>query len=148
VLVAHATDPAGVVATSTPGQAFTASPPTIAFAETVSKVTLPASSVAGAKTKAVVTVRVTNNGNVAPTTSSEVEILLTPDGSPSDGTQVVALPESLKNKPGVTKTVTIPLRVLPSVAAGPYYVAVQVTDPDKDVTSAASSETFAITAAV
>jgi uncharacterized repeat protein (TIGR03803 family) len=147
-LIAEATDPSGVVTASAAGGSLSVAAPTVSFTETITKVTLPASSVAGAKTKAVATIVVANGGNVTPTKDSELALFLTPDGVPADGEQVALLPEPLKAKPGKATTVKVPLKAIPALAAGQYFVAVQVTDLNGNVTTAVSAAKYTITAAV
>ena len=54
------------------------------------------------------------------------------------GTSIVSVNKVLSIKPGATKSITIPLKTIPMLADGDYFIALQTTDPDGN-TSVAST---------
>jgi hypothetical protein len=147
-LLAQATNAAGDVTAATTGPALAAAAPFVAFSETFIKTTLSGSVVAGVKTAATETLTVTNNGNVASTGASTLSVYASADTTAADGTLIRTLPETIVLKPGASKTITVPLVKLPSLAAGDYHLVTQVTDHDSQVTSVASGGTFTLAARV
>ena len=111
---------------------------------TVSKETLPAQAVAGAKLKGAVTVNIADSGTAS---SGRVTIAIYASTTGSlNGATLIAGPKAstLKLKHGQSKAVAIKITALPAtLAAGSYYLVSQVTSAGVS-TSAASAGTVTV----
>jgi uncharacterized repeat protein (TIGR03803 family) len=145
-LLAKVIDSAGDAATSTTGPQLTAAAPFIAFSDTLISTNLGPSDVSGQKTHSFVKLKITNNGNIVSAGESSIAILASPDTSAADGTLIRSMTKAVKLKPGASRVVKVPLLSLPAVADGNYFLVAQVTDPNADVTTAASTGTYQLAA--
>ncbi len=127
-------DAAGLLQNIT-GATISAAPPFIALAESVTKSTLLPSVVGGAKTRAVVVVRITNNGNIATSGLTTTRIYLSPNSTVNAGELVNDLSRRLVIKPGGSALVTVPLLTIPATLSGTLNLIAQVTDQNAVRTS-------------
>ncbi len=100
---------------------------------------LPAAIVSGSPTHAVATVRITNHGNI----SSIGPITIAFSASPAQdvpGTSIISITKKFSIKPNASATVTVPLKTIPALADGDYFIVAQITDPDQN-TAVVSSAT-------
>jgi hypothetical protein len=119
----------------------------IALAESFTKLLLPASVVAGAKTSAVALLKITNSGNIVSTGITPISLYASTDGTVANGTLIKTIARKLVIKPGKSITVPIPLGTYPSVTDGNYLIVAQATDPLSQISSLKSSSTVNIAAA-
>jgi len=143
-LLAQASYSSTRITDATMGPALTIDAPFIALSDALTVQKLPSFIVSGGKTPATATVRLTNGGNI--TSAGPVTIALSAStGQGVVGTVIVSVTKALSIKPGTTKSISVPLKRIPSLADGDYFIVVQTTDPDGNISVA--STTMAVTAA-
>ena len=136
-LISRVIDPSAATSDSSPGPSLTVAPAFVSLSETVTKSTIPASAVAGAKSHARVTVRITNNGNVTTTGQTTTALFVSLSGSvDANATKIQSVTQPLRIRPGKFASVMLSVKLIPAVAPGAYTVIAQVTDPNGQVTSA------------
>jgi hypothetical protein len=116
----------------------------VAFSNETITTDLGSSLVAGSKTKATASITLTNTGNVESTGSTTVDLLVTPDGTVASGTAIRSLPETIALKPGMSKTIKVPLQTLPNVPNNSYHIVAELTDPQGNVTTVATTSTVVL----
>jgi hypothetical protein len=129
------------------GSTLLVTAPFVEFSDEVLTTNLIGSVVSGSKTKDTATLTVTNDGNVASTGSTIVDLLVSPDGTVASGTAARTVSEPIVIQPGKTKTVKFALKTLPNVPDGTYQIVAEITDPKGDVTSVATLTTVNLAAA-
>ncbi len=143
-LMALMMSPSGIVDFSSTGPSFAVVSPIVALSESLTTVNLASSLVAGSATKGSVKLVMTNHGNVPSTGPTTFNITASP-ASGVVGITVVSVTENVTIPAGKSKTITIPLKTVPDLADGQYFLVAQVTDPKNgiSVVSSASSLTIA-----
>ena len=100
----------------------------ISLSESIAPINLPAKLISGNNNGGAVQMVLTNNGNF--TSSGKIVIELTASTAPGVlGTVLKTVTLKTVITPGNARTVVIPLKKLPLLAAGSYYFVTQVTDP-------------------
>ena len=145
-LIARVIDASGNNDDSAPGPTVTVAAPFVAVSETFERSTIPTTASAGSKTRALAILRITNNGNVTTSGTTTAALFASLNGA-VDGTatQINAVTQHLRIRPGKSVLVTIPLKRIPAIAAGAYAVLAQVIDPNGAV-SVASAGILNVTA--
>jgi len=141
-LIAQTTDSAGNTDSAATGSTVTVAAAHIALSETV---TPPFTSalVGGAAAKGSVKVKITNNGNEISTGTTAIDLSFsTTPGVP--GTSFATLNKRLSIPVGKSVTVAIPVKTIPVVPDGSYYVIASVSNPDGGVTVGSSPSTTLI----
>ena len=111
----------------------------ITFSNVLTIRQFPLVAIGGSKTRAVATVQMTNQGNIA--SVGPVTFVLSASTTQGVvGTQIVSVTKTLSIQPGGKRTVTIPLKMLPSLVSGDYFIVLQTTAPNGD-TAVVSSAT-------
>jgi hypothetical protein len=143
-LLAQVSYNSNTIIKATIGTALTIDAPFIALSDVLTVQKLPSSVVSGGKTPATATIKLTNGGTI--TSSGKVTIALSASIQQGVvGTPIISVTKMLSIKPAATKSITIPLKTIPLLADGDYFIVLQTTDPDGN-TSVASTVT-AVTAA-
>ena len=145
-LLAQTIDSSGNTSAASSGPSLTAAAPFLAFSDSILSTTLGAQDVSGQRSRATVRLEVTNQGNIAATGSSTIALYVSPDATPADGTLIRSLRQPLALRPGADRILTIPLQSLPAVADGSYFLVVQITDPQGNLTSAAATAQYTLAA--
>jgi hypothetical protein len=136
-LIARVIDPSGNNNDSTAGRALTVAAPFVALSETFARTTIPTTAVAGAKSRAVAILRITNNGNITTPGSTTAALFASLSGVvDGNATQINSVTQHLRIRAGKSVLLTIPLKQIPAIATGAYTILAQVTDPNGQVTSA------------
>jgi hypothetical protein len=129
-------DPSGTTSDSTAGPTVTVAAAFVALSERVNKSTLSASAAAGGKSHGSVTLTLVNNGNITTPGTTTVALFATPAGVvDGSSTQLATLTKPLRIKAGKSLKLTVPVKTIPSIAAGAYTVVAQVTDSSHQVTA-------------
>jgi hypothetical protein len=108
--------------------------------------TLASSVVSGTKSPATVKLQITNHGNVTSTGTTTVAIYASAAPTAAGGTLICT--ESVKLPIGARKSaaLNVALKNIPAINNGSYYLVAQLTDPNGNVTSAASGSIYTIAA--
>ena len=138
------TDSAGNTDSATLGTTVTVAAPFVALSETVTS-PFTTALVGGAKGKGSVRVAITNSGNVASTGITPINLTFSTTTGVI-GTSFATLNKKLNIPVGKTVTVAVPVKSIPVLANGSYYVVAQVTDPKGGITVASSTSTTTIAA--
>jgi hypothetical protein len=146
MMLAQVTDAAGHVSNATTGPTLSATAPYLAFSETLIHSTLASPVVSGTKTPASVQLQITNHGNVASTGTTTVAIYASTTPTASGGTLIRTESVKLPIGTGKSTTLNVALQSIPAITNGSYYLVAKLTDPDGNVTSAASGSTYTIAA--
>jgi hypothetical protein len=147
-LLARIVDASGNNSDATSGPALTVAAPFVSLSETFTKVTIPASAPAGAKSRAFATLLITNNGNIT-TPGTTTAALFAPLSGVVDGnaTLINSLTRALRIRAGKSMSLVIPMKMVPAIAVGTYTILAQVTDPN-GLLSTAIAGTLQITPAL
>jgi hypothetical protein len=146
-LFARVIDPSSNAADSAAGPGVTVAAPFIALSETFSKITIPASVAAGSKLHAVASLKISNTGNDTSSGATTIAIDFSADGAfDNTAVKINSATKSLKIKAGKSVVVSVPLTAVLSVAPSDYFVVAQVTDPQQQLSSAASQTKVTVTA--
>ena len=136
-LIARVIDPSGNNNDSASGPALTVAAPFVALSETFARTTIPATAVAGTKSRAFAVLRITNNGNITTPGSTTAALFASLSGVvDGNATQINTVTQHLRIRSGKSVLLTIPLKQIPALPAGTYTILIQVTDPNGQVTSA------------
>jgi hypothetical protein len=136
-LIARVIDPSGNNNDSTSGPALTVAAPFVALSETLARTTIPATAVAGTRSRAFAVLQITNNGNITTPGSTTAALFASLSGVvDGNATQINSVTQHLRIRAGKSMLLTIPLKQIPAIAAGAYTILAQVTDPNGQVTSA------------
>jgi hypothetical protein len=140
-------EPSGNNDDSTTGPTLTVQTPVVSLSETISRTTIPASAAAGAKSRALVVVKISNGGNIITPGKTTVSLYASQsgfvDGAASRMNFVIP---PLRIRPGKFALVVLPAKQIPAVAAGMYTILVQVIDANGG-TSTVTSGVLNITSA-
>ncbi len=132
-------DPAGFgnfAATSSATQLAT---PFISLSDSITAVNLPSEVTGGTKTTAAASLELDNFGNVAATGPATIELFTSSDlGLDSGDSKITTMKLNLNIGSDRLQRVKVPLKLVPNVASGDYYVLAEVTDPDGNQSQAAS----------
>lgn len=143
--LSQAVDPSGTVIDSAGGPTLTVSNPYVSLSPAIAGVTLPSSSISGASTKAVAKIALVNAGNEA-ARSATVALSLSPTAGVA-GTAVVSIAKRFNlRSAGGSGTISVPLKMLPAVANGNYYLVATISDQNGGVTTATSALTYMLAA--
>ena len=145
-LLAQSADAQGNTVNATTGLSLKIAPAFISFADTVTKINLPPSSISGQVTKAVAQIKITNNGNIISQGTTTIALYASPDGTVANGLLIRNFITSVVLKPKASKTVPVPLLTIPASANGNYFLVAKVTDPLSNNTTAASTSKFSLAA--
>ena len=141
-------DPSGFGNTAASTSTIQLAAPFLSFSDGFTALTLPTTVIGGTKTKAVATLEIDNFGNVAAAGSTTIQIFTSSDlNLDSSDAQITSIKVNLNIGSDKFHDVKIPLKAIPNVATGDYYVLGQITDPDGNVTQAATLGTVHINAA-
>jgi hypothetical protein len=136
-LIARTIDPSGREVDSNSGPSLQVAAPFIALSESFAALTLPATISAGARTRALAALNITNNGNVQASGPTTLSLYASGDGGVDGSAMLIqSVVKTLRIKPGKSIRVSMPIRTFPSLAAGKYFIVAQVTDPSLQKTSA------------
>ncbi|HET6250063.1 MAG TPA: Ig-like domain-containing protein [Tepidisphaeraceae bacterium] len=128
-LVARVIDLSNNNGDSAAGPTLTVVAPFVSLSETFTKMTIPASAVAGAKSHAVLAVRIANGGNIITPGTTTVTAFASLSGVvDSSAIQIASATKPLRIHPGKFSTLTFHLKQIPTIAAGNYTILVQATD--------------------
>lgn len=138
-LLARVIDPSGNSSDSSTGKSLTVAAPFIALSESFTKMTIPSIVTAGAKAHAIAVLRISNNGNITTPGTTTVALFATSSGV-VDGAavKITSVTRPLRIRAGKSVLVTIPVRLIPTAAAGAYTIVAQVTDSNGQMTVATS----------
>ncbi len=139
------TDPTGTTTVDT-GQTLTIIAPVLTLSESVTVVGLNPAVVGGAKTHAVARIAITDNGNIPSKGSHTIDISASTSQAFDPAGEIASLVKTLTIKPGITRIISIPLKTIPAIPDGDYFIVAQVTDPADSATSAATIGTTNIAA--
>jgi Bacterial Ig-like domain (group 3) len=143
-LIAQVSYNSGTITNATSGPALTVAAPFIALSPVLTFRQLPTAIVSGSATHAVATVRLTNHGNVS--SIGPVTIAFSASATQNvPGTPIISVTKNFSIKPNASAMVTVPLKAIPALATGNYFIVLQTTDPDHNtaVVSSATSVTAA-----
>ncbi len=133
-LFARATDPSGNNADSEAGGTVEVAAPFVTLSESVAGSSIPTSATANSKSHGTVILTVTNNGNVTTSATTAATLYATTSGAvDSSAVQLAAVALPLRIKPGKSGRAAIPLKQIPSLAAGTYTVVAPLTDQNGGV---------------
>lgn len=136
-LIARAIDPTGREIDSSSGPSLQVAAPFIALSESFATLTLPATISAGARTRALAALNITNNGNIQASGPTTLALYASGDGGvDGSATLIQSVVKTLHIKPGKSIRLTIAIKMFPAVAAGKYFIVAQVTHPSLQKTSA------------
>jgi Bacterial Ig-like domain (group 3) len=122
------------------------STPFISLSDSFTALNLPGSVTGGTKTTAAATLELDNFGNVTAVGPATIELFTSTDlNLDSADAKITTMKVNLNIGSDRLQRVRIPLKLIPNVASGAYFVLAQVTDPDKNVTQAATLGTVQIT---
>jgi len=144
-LILQALDPAGNSEVNLSGGTFTFAQPHFSLSKTFAKAPPPA-LVSATKTRAVVQLQVTDNGNVALIGKTSISLYLSPDQTVAAGTLVTTTTPRLSIGVGHTGLVNVPLQAIPPLADGHYFVIATVMDPAGQISVVASSSPTVVSA--
>jgi uncharacterized repeat protein (TIGR03803 family) len=144
-LLAQLTDSVGNTATSGPGPELAAAPAFVSLSETLTS-KLAASLISNSTVKGSVTLTITNNGNVLAKGLTSINVTVSTT-SGTVGTSIAPFSQNLSFSPRKPIKVTVPIKSLPALATGNYFIVAQVTDPFGHATSIVSSAATTVIAA-
>jgi hypothetical protein len=137
-LFARVIDPSSNTNDSAAGPTVLVAAPFIALSETLVKSTIPATAIGDAKVHGAAILKITNNGNITTPGTAMIAIVASLDGIVAGPPiQITSVTKPLHIHAGKTASVNVPVKLIPALAAGPYTLSVQVTDPNGTVTSVA-----------
>jgi hypothetical protein len=113
-------------------------PAQVTLTPTVNAVNLPASVVSGGTAKGTVTLSIVNTGNVVSKGMTTI-VLSASAVAGTPGTTIATLSKNLSIGVGKTIKVVVPIKAIPVLADGSYFIVAQVTDPLAGNVSIASS---------
>ena len=135
-LFARVMDPTGNSSDSAAGPALSAAAPLISLAQTLVHSGLPASVASGATAHGIVTLNVTNNGNITTPGITTITLQATTGGVlDSSAIQLASASVPLRIRPGKSAHVSIALKRLPQAALGTYTVLAEVVDGNGGISS-------------
>jgi len=147
-LLARVVDASSRTTDSAAGPTIQVAAPFIALSETFARLTLPPTVIAGAKTRAVAALRITNSGNVISSGPTTLAFYATADGAVDSGaTLFKQITKSLHIRPGKSVVVSVPLTLIPAVPTGDYTIVARVIDPDQQASTIMSGTTLHIASA-
>jgi hypothetical protein len=128
-LLARVIDPSANNNDSASGPTLIVATPFVALSETFTRMTIPASVVAGAKARGFAVLRITNDGNITTPGITIATLYASLSGS-VDGTatRINSVSQPLRIRAGKSVLLTIPAKQIPAVAPGLYTILAQVTD--------------------
>ncbi len=136
-LIAQTVDSASNTASAASGTQTTVAPPFVTLSETVTS-TLATALVSGTTAKGTVTLTITNSGNVPSKGATGIDITAS-ETSGVLGTSIMSLSKTLNILPGKSAKVVVPIKSIPALADGNYFIVAQVTDPFAGNTSIGST---------
>jgi hypothetical protein len=136
-LVATTVDGAGDTASSSNGPSLTVAAPFFGLSEAITATTLPDVLVSGVKVNSTLKLKITDKGNVPLTGKTNVALYASPTTGAAE-TVIVSVPEKLSIGVGKSETITLSIAQIPAVAAGDYFLVIQVTDPQGVVSTTSS----------
>ncbi len=129
------------------GPAVKVDAPVIALSNLFTVRELPSAFISGTPTRAVATVRIANHGNVP--CIGPVTISFSASATQNViGTTIISVTKKLSVNLHNTAAVTIPLKAIPALADGDYFITVQTTDPQGNIAVASSATTVHATAPI
>jgi len=144
-LLARAIGPSSLTGDSTGGPTVKVAAPFIALSESFTRLTLPPTATGGTKTHSVAALRITNNGNITAAGPTTIALHASADGAvDGSATLIQSLTKSLRIRPGKSAVVSVPIGMIPALAAGRYFIVAQVTDPNHQISSVNSGNAIAI----
>jgi hypothetical protein len=147
LLIAQVSYGAGLVSAATSGPSVELNTPFISLAESFPAIKLPPPAVAGFKINGSIKILITNNGNIP--SKGPVIFGLSFSSQPNQvGTSIPSVPRNLMIRAGGSQTVFIPIKSIPMVSPGDYFLVVQVTDPSGGTSIASPEITTTIVAPV
>jgi hypothetical protein len=145
-LLFQTTDSSGASSVVASSSTIAVGPASVSLAPVVTAVKLAAAVVSGSASKGSVSLAITNNGNVVSKGTTVIDITAS-TVSGVVGTSIAMLSKSLAIPAGKTVKVTVPIKSIPVLADGNYFIVAQVTDPfTANVTTASSAATTSIAA--
>jgi hypothetical protein len=142
-LVVQTVDPAGS-ATAALTPTFSVAAPFIALSERIASLNLPATISNGEKLHGSVKLVVTNNGNIADN-GFTVDLSASSD-STTAGSSFLHIKKPMKLSPGKSVTFSVPIKSLPQLTAGSYFLVAQTTDANGATSLARSAAEFTVSA--
>jgi hypothetical protein len=144
-LLAQTTDSFRHVATSPIGPGISVAAPFVRFSETELANNLPTTAVADTVTPAIITVNMTNTGNIAPSKPTLVDIYASTNGTVDDNSVLIGgVSRNLRIKPGDSATIPVRLGSFPNVPTDTYDLIAQVIDQNGDTTAAPAAVSVVI----
>lgn len=143
-LLVQATDPVGNIAIATSGPGVEIVAPAVSYSANFTQITLPAQSVSGARTPAVASILLSNDGNIPSRGLITEQLYLSPDGSVADGTLVHTTGQLLFLFVGNQVAIRVPLVQIPVGLLGEYYLVGVITGRTGATTTIASTSTYDI----
>lgn len=141
-------DPSGFGNTAASSSTMQLAAPFISYSSDFTGLNLPDTVIGGTKSKAVASLQIDNFGNVASVGVTTIQLFTSSDLNLDSGdAQIASQKFNLNIGSDKFHVVKIPLKAIPNVASGDYYILGQVTDPDGNVTQAATLGTVQIDAA-
>jgi hypothetical protein len=141
-------DPSGFGNTAASSSTMQLAAPFISYSSDFTGLTLPNTVTGGTKSKAVASLQIDNFGNIAAVGVTTIQLFTSSDlNLDSSDSQIVSQKFNLNIGSDRFHVVKIPLKAIPNVATGDYYILGQITDPDGNVTQAATLGTVHIDAA-
>jgi hypothetical protein len=121
--------------------------PVIALTDVLTVRHLPSAFISGTKTPGVATVHITNDGNIP----SEGPVTISLSASTEQNvirTTIISVTKKLSIKLDGSANVTIPLKAIPALDDGDYFIVVQTTDPQGNTSVTSTATTVHATAPV
>lgn len=143
-LLVQATDPVGNIATATSGPGVEIVAPAVSYSATFTQISLPAQSISGARTPAVASILLSNDGNISSQGLITEQLFLSPDGSVANGTLVHTGGQLLFLHVGDQVALRLPLRQIPDGLSGEYYLVAVITGRTGATTTIISPSTYSI----
>jgi len=142
-LIVQTVDPAGSAAGAST-QIFSVAAPFISLSERVASLNLPATVTNGEKLHSTLKLIVTNGGNI---TNDDLTVDLSASSdSTLPGPSFLPVKNHTKIAPGKSISISIPIKNLPTLAAGSYFLVAQTTDANEVVTLASAAGPFTVSA--
>ncbi len=138
ILIAQVSYNSGTITNAITGPSLTVAAPFITLSSVLTFRQLPTAIVSGSPTHAVAMVRITNHGNI----SSIGPITIAFSASAAQGvpgTSIISVTRKFSIKPNASATVTVPLKAIPALADGDYFIVAQTTDPDQNTAVVSSA---------
>ncbi|HEY2586833.1 MAG TPA: choice-of-anchor tandem repeat GloVer-containing protein [Tepidisphaeraceae bacterium] len=143
-LLAQVVDAAGNASNVSGGPTVTVTAPSVSLSETFTRITLPTTLVSGQRTQGLITLQITNDGNVASVGPVQITLVLSPQSGGGPDTPIASAVRLPVIAPGRSVRVRVPVTSIPDGLNGTFTLAAQVTDPAGGTSTADSGMVFTV----